>query len=166
MKQLLIVLLLSVYATTLSQNSGLYSDLELKKFSSLFKEIEVPFCSKGVDFKNSCNSDNIVDSISSKNILMLGDDDLYYEDLVWDLDSEEEGATKLVMVESFPRAQFKILTQLYTAYFVFSRKDSEMSGDSEWWSKMYTFDKNGVFVDSITVYGSDFDGLNILRQHS
>ncbi|MCR5247329.1 MAG: hypothetical protein K6E14_06045, partial [Paludibacteraceae bacterium] len=105
----------------------------------------------------------MLDSLNSRNILMMGDDDLYYEDLVWDLDSEEEGATKREMIKSFPKAMFKITNKKYVEFFFFSVRCFEMSGDCEEWAKMYTFDKSGVLVDSITVSGHDLDFSDCLE---
>lgn len=155
MRHLLFILLLVFHTMSYSQTGKSYSDLEFNKFSSLFEEIDPPFCSRNDMYLEFMKSAIMLDSLNSRDILMMGDDDLYYEDLVWDSDSEEEGATKREMIKSFPKAMFKITNKKYVEFFFFSVRCFEMSGDCERWAKMYTFDKSGVFVDSITVSGHD-----------
>ncbi len=153
------VLMLLVYTTSFSQNYKSNYESDFYKLSSLFEEIEFPFSSKDAKSSMLRKTTPKIDSISSTNILMLGKDDLYYEDLVWDLDSEKEGATKVSLEESYPRPLYKISNKSYTAYLIFLERNHEMSGDNEYWSKMYTFNNSGVFLDSVTVSCYDFSHL-------
>lgn len=158
MKKLIFLeLLCCFYVTCFSQTGNKsYSFSDFEKFSSLFKEEKTPVCSRSFltdEFKNSAIK---LDSLSSINI--LEDKNLYYEDLILlnSMDDEKQ-ITERVYFECFPRVMYKISNDAYSAFVVYKEKTLDYSGDTECWSKVYTFDTKGNFVDSMTVSGHNFE---------
>lgn len=156
MKRFLIIFLLAFCAACFSQTGNKsYSFSDFEKFSSLFREEKAPVCSKSFLTREFMDSAIKLDSLFCINILK--DKNLYYEDLIL-LNSMDDDVqiTERVNFECFPRVMYKISNDAYSAFVVYKEKEEDYSGDTECWSKVYTFDTKGNFVDSMTVSGHDF----------
>lgn len=149
-------LLCCFYVTCFSQTGNKsYSFSDFEKFSSLFREEKAPVCSKSFLTLEFMDSAIKLDSLFCINILK--DNNLYYEDLILlnSMDDEVQ-ITERVNFECFPRVMYKISNDAYSAFVVYKEKTEDYSGDTECWSKVYTFDTKGNFVDSMTVSGHEF----------